>query len=411
MPSGHFDLVIVGDSLAARMAAALLAKHGRRLLRFPLPAPRETWWHSSLFVDRLLAALGGRACFATCRPVQVISARARVTLHPDVPLADELGREFGTGAAAVGQLLGQLEQLARPLEEALWEHGGLPKAEFADRARWRWLTLRRKLPLAALGAPLTERVNVLAEAPRDWARTLFQGLSLRPLEELSVADGALLWSGVRHPEGIAADDLVALLNKRYEQFHGTEADPDALESLEYGGGQWNGSLRGSRFQAQQLLIAGTAGRLPKGLQAGPHIAATPRLYATTDLGNRVSTLLAPRVIVGGDLPLRLTLSSDANGRCAWIGSSRQGDEALIRRQLAPVLPFAHYDLQAFDPPDAASPPAAATLFACPLEHGSHAWRADERELLPHLGLHGAALIAWSLVRRIAPDVMPKSGAA
>lgn len=415
MHLARFDIAIIGDSLAARMAAALLAKHGKRLILLSTSMHRDPWQHSSFFVEKLLNALGGRECLAPCQPFQVLSARARVTIHREVPLRQELAREFGRAATQVEALLNELEQFGTLLEEVLWEHGGLPQGGLRETAAWRWLCLRRKLPLATLSRPLNERIQGLPEPAAEWLRDLFQGLSLQPLTALTVADGALLWTHARRPEGFVSDELSALLRKRFEQFHGTEAQLENLEKLEHSHGQWVGSLpEGRRFQAGQLILGDLAQGLPEHAPLLPRQTFLPtRHFTTSALDGQLSALLAKKVIAGGHLPMRMAIVPTTAGVIEDIGSIARGEENDVRRQLEPILPFARYTLDPMANSQKLIETAEVTvsplsIFKLPLRLGSHLWCADETRLVPHLGCGGAALVAWTLLRHLAPETLARS---
>jgi hypothetical protein len=409
MAQSRFDIVVAGSTPAAVMAAALLARNGRRVLHLTSAIPPDPWQSSSLFLRKVLETLSGQACLVAAQPLQVLSARARVTIHPAVPLADELTREFGAVGNQVDAVLAELEALGERLEQLLWEYGGLPAEGLRARAGWRWLCLRRKLATASLSAPLAPRLHALPEAATEWLTDLFQGLAMQPLAALSVADGALLWAQARRGEAVAGGELPALLQKRFEQFHGVTTERQDLAALEHRSGLWNGSLRnGGSFQASQLLLGDLDQELPgHGFPAPRHPLTPPQQLLTSPLDGQLSLLLAGRVIAGGRLPLRLVLTTTPVGLIAHISASVLADEAQIRRQLDPVLPFARYTLQVQaigrNTVRLADPATTApSLFRLPLHPGTHLWCADHAGLLPQLGSGGAALLAWTLLRRLQP---------
>lgn len=402
----RFDIAIVGDNLSARMLAPLLAKHGQRVLLFTTSAPLDRWQNASLFDEKLLGALGGRDHLAGQQPFQVLSSRARVTIRQDIPLMEELRREFGKSGASLGALLGEFEQSGSLLEELFWEHGGLPAGRLRDSCSWHWLCLRSKLSVGRLKQPLAERLASFPGPAGEWLRDLFQGLSLQPLTALSVADGALLWAHARRPAGISPDALNELLKKRLEQFHGVELPFETLSGLEHVQGHWICNLSGGkRFQAGQLILGDLGRKLPGVNPPQPPVHPAPRQFSSSITSGTISALFEKRVIAGGPLPLRLTFAAADSGMTAEGGSCAAADEAGIRHQLEPVFPFARYSLKIQDGP--ALPenplrPAAASLFHCPLQLGSHCWCADAAHLLPQLGNDGAALVAWTLARQIDP---------
>lgn len=409
----RFDIAVIGGSLAARMTAALLAKHGKRLLLFINPAPRDPWQNASLFLEHLLGVLGGRDILTANQPFQVLTNRARITIHTDIPLARELDREFGETAPAVRKLLDELEYSGRQLEEVLWEFGGLPRTGLREAAAWRWLCLRRKVSPARLNEPLARRLQGFPEHAADWLRSLFQGLALQPLETLTFADGALLWSQARRTTGLSAESLSGLLNKRFEQFHGVEVSTGALIRLEPGHGHWICCLEGGkRFQADHLIL-GDMDLPPSGLSHKASRSRPASKFASAAVTDgRVSALFEKRVIVGGPLPLRLVLCGIPATPQIDIGTHAAATETGIRCQLDPFLPFSTYSLDVIPPARHDSMAGgSASLFKCPLHLGSHLWCADATFLFPQLGNGGAAPVAWTLARQFDPALAAHPGGA
>lgn len=407
----RFDIAIAGDSLAARMVAALLAKHGKLVLLLATAVQRDPWQQSSLFSERLIDLLGGRDAMAGHRPLQVLSERARVTISPDCPFDYELKREFGPEANSLRVLFDELERSGTLLEELFWEYGGLPSGGIRHTLAWRWLCLRRKLPLTRLARPLPERLRGFPEPAAAWLRDLFQGLSLRPLASLTVADAALLWANVRCPGGYDGELLDRLLRKRFEQFHGVELAIDTLTGLEHSHGQWRGILPdGRRFLAGQFILGDLGLSLPgHGPLPVQQCCAPPGHFTTTPLDGQISALLESQVIVGGSLPVRMSLISTPGGLVGTIGSGPGSAAENVSSQLQPFLPFARYTLRGtmIASPDSGRPGATTppALFKLPLQLGNHLWCADDTRLLPHLGNGGAALLAWTLARRIDPTIV------
>lgn len=407
----RFDIAIAGDSLAARMAAALLAKHGKRVLLLATARYRDPWQHSSLFIEQLLGVLGGRDVLADSQPFQVLSSRARVTIRQNLPLDRELRREFGPAAPLVTTLLDELERSGTLLEKLIWEHGGLPSGGMRNTLTWRWQCLRHKLPLAQLKLPLTKRLHGVPEPAGEWLRDLFQGLSLRPLATLTVADAALLWAHARRSGGLVGEELNSLLHKRFEQFHGTEIRLDTLSALEHGHGHWSGTLPdGKRFQAGQLILGDLDHHLPgHGPLPLQQTVPSARHFATSSLDGQISALLENRVIAGGHHPVRLSLMPQPERLTGEISSGPGVDEASVRCQLESILPFAQYTLSPGEKTrrelEIAGAPDSPSLFNLPVRLGNHLWCADETRLLPQLGNCGAALLAWTLVRQIDPTII------
>ncbi len=95
MSQRHYQVIIIGDSLAARLAGVLLGRHGVRVLAFQKNSlPTGPWFPSSLLLDRILDSLGGRTCYTAPMPFQVIGRRSRVEINGASPLEEEFRREF-----------------------------------------------------------------------------------------------------------------------------------------------------------------------------------------------------------------------------------------------------------------------------------------------------------------------------
>jgi hypothetical protein len=253
----------------------------------------------------------------------------------------------------------------------------------------------------------------LPEPAATWLTDLFQGLAMQPLAALSVADGALLWAQACHPEGVDGEELTALLQKRFDQFHGVSAALADLTALAHRDGTWPGSLRaGGDFQAGQLLLGDLDQELPGHGVSPPRQPLTPpQRLVTSSLEGQLSPLLEERVIAGGTLPMRLAFIASSGAVTARISASVLADEAKLRRQLDPVLPFARYSLQVLPSGRStvrlADPAAAApSLFRLPLHLGNRLWCADNLGLLPQFGNGGAPLLAWTLLHRLLPKGAP-----
>ena len=145
----------------------------------------------------------------------------------------------------------------------------------------------------------------------------------------------------------------------------------------------------------------------------PQLPTPNRHFLTSALDGKLSPLLEQRVIAGGPLPMRMVVTATAAGLAGQVGSCSTSDDDQIRRQLEPILPFVRYtldrhrhDRQHAGPTDA--PDRCLPLFRLPLHLGNHLWCADETRLLPQLGIGGAALLAWTLVRNLDPSILVRS---
>lgn len=415
MSSQSYDIAIIGGSLSARIAAALLAKRGNKVLFLRNSEARApAWFHSSIFLEKLLGVLGGRSCFVAQLPFQVISERSRLTLGNDIPLAEELQREFGAAAVQVNQWLSELNRQGTQLEELFWENGGLPWPSLKAAARFKFLCVRRHIDLSELDKPVAPSLEKIPLTARTFVKDMLQGLSLTSVSELSYARAAMLWAQALRPENLKEPDFSQMLNKRFEQFHGIKAPLDDLKMIDSNGSRWLGGhfKSGHTFTAQHFLLGDKAlGYLFNLAEASP--TAYPQTAwgrQTSDLSHQLSPLLATRIICGGPLPLRLALEHDLEIQ-GLIMTRPEATEAEIRKQLEPVLPFAKYQLTAESPPPV---PAngygqVSPLAKLPIHISANLYCADRTVLLPDMGAAGAAMLAWTLVEKLGRKLSEKKG--
>ncbi len=411
MSSKQYDIAIIGGSLAAGITAALLAKQGCKVLFLrnrEMQAP--AWFHSSIFLEKLLGVLGGRSCFVAQRPIQVISEKSRVTISSDIPLDGELTREFGAYGPAVNQWLAELHIHGVKLEELFWENGGLPWPSLKAAARFKLLCLRRRINLTELEQPVTQKLGQIPASARIFITDLLQGLSLLKISKLTYANAALLWAQALRPENLKEPDFSLMLSKRFEQFHSDKAQLDDLETLDFDGSRWTGGVfkSGGRFTAKIFLLGDkrwidlfSAG---KATLAQPPQAPVAR--RTSDLHGQLSSLLETRIICGGDLPMRLAIEEHDHELQGLVLSVPAATEVSIRQQLAPVLPFAKYQLTEevllTDADITRSTESARNmqLSKLPIRIAANLYCADRTAMFPELGAAGSALLAWTIVENL-----------
>lgn len=419
MSQRQFDIAVIGDTLSARMSATLLAKNGLSVIQFGTSGPSRTnWLFSSIFLEKLLGALGGRSCFTNPTPIQVISPHSRVNIHQEVPIEAELTREFGDDAAALNLFLDSLLETGSNLNALLWNNGGLPWPGLKSQGRFRYYCLRRKLSTRELDIPLTEQLNAFAPACREFLINLFQGLSLRLIDDLTLADATLLWTQANRPESLAEVEFNSLLEKRFEQFHGLSESLDQLEKIAVRSNEFiSGHIKErGEFQAKVLLIGDLhAASQFQTLQEILPLSATGISHpSTSDLTGQLSPLLAKRVIIGDKQPLRIAFQEE-DGRTVGeidVAGNRQISE--LTAALEPILPFATYDLSATETPalsEMTEPPSPVNsgLFTRPIQFGKNLFCVDSSLLYPGMPAAGGSLLAWSLLNRfVSSEVTGKS---
>jgi hypothetical protein len=353
----HYDVIVLGSCLGSRIASTLLAKEGIRILTFAeSPGSLPLWLHSSLHLERLLEQFGGRSCFTSPLPFQVVTGQSRIDIHGIHPFSDELRREFPDSFTAAESLLNSLQKTGEDLEETLWDAGGLPLAGYGSRWRFALKKWRHGLgmPHRTLSRPLRDFFADLQHPAKESVSAMFGGLSLVKFTDLSMAEGALLWSGIRRKDGVSRSGLDELLRRRYEQYHGEAMPLDHLQSLRWKGSALEGvTLKDGRTCTARYFLLGPQEKTQAQLQwAKDRPVPPPRCfrYKTSPLDGMISPLLTSRVIVGDNPPLRLSFTSADDRAFALIEYSpgrdmSPVDESEIRRRLTPVLPFAHFTLE------------------------------------------------------------------
>lgn len=346
MPQNRFDVIILGDSLASRIAGTLLARGGCRVLAFTgTEADAPSWFFSSLHLEHLLEWLDGRSCLTAPAPAQLLTADCRLEFGCPDAFADELRREFPADHGEAIRLLTQLEGLGRSTEEALWHGGGLPLLGLFSRWRFAGRALRCGLTRRTLFRPLRERLACLRHEPTRRALTaLFAGLALAPADSISAAEAGILWSGAVRGEGVCASSIDTLLQHRFRQFHGQTEDISHLHTVQCEGNRLSGAtlFGGGRCSGRAFLLGSAAGSafLPPPPPALPSPLAISR-FVTSTLTGMVPPPLANRAILGGERPLRLTLSDSGEETvCRVEGYAHPNDEETVRVALAGLFPFA-----------------------------------------------------------------------
>ncbi len=411
MSKKHYDIAIIGGSLSARIAAALLAKQGSKVLFLRnREAKAPAWFHSSIFLEKLLGVLGGRSCFVAQRPIQVISTNSRVTLSSDVPLEEELCREFGnTTGTAVVQWLESLNTLGVKLEEFLWENGGLPWPSLKATGRFKLLGLRRRINWHEIEGPVSESINHFPKSARTFLTDLLQGLASAKVSKFSYARAAMLWAQALRPENLKEPDFSQMLNKRFEQFHGAKSQLDNLEKLDYNGSKWVGGKfkSGGEFTADNFLLGDKIwiDKFSQVKSSQLPIPEPPAVFRTSDLRGQLSTLLATRIICGGELPLRMAIEDHDEELKGLIISSSRATESMVRLQLETVLPFVKYRLSQESPAleteqNEGKATRTKSLTNLPLKIEKNLYCVDRTVLLPEMGAAGAALLGWTVAENL-----------
>lgn len=412
-----YDLVIVGHSLAGRLTAALTAKKGCRVLVVsdPKPETTNTWLTSSLLLENILDLLDGHSCRTGAFPFQVITDRQRIDINGDLPLTDELRRELPESWREVQSFLDDLMAVGGHIEEMLWDASGVPAAGFFARQRFRFRTFRGDVPQRMFSQTLRERLQSFSDPEaRKVLATLFCGTALTPPGRMTLADCALIWSGLGRETGISRTGLEEMLRHRCRQFHGTEAPLAELQKIRISNeGRIQLLFSNDRIVAADHLVVAdaSAARLCEA-QSGPPGIRLQQSYLSTSLGQKVSSLLLPHVIVAGTPPIRLTLQPTHSGPVARVEIPIAGQSAplaldQIEERLRPLFPFLDLKLMPATRDEQSqsagqSEPERDLIGAAdriyPARNRNYFYAGSD--ILPGLGTPGEVLVAITLSNRL-----------
>lgn len=415
MPTSHFDILVLGSSPAARMAATLCAKGGKKvlLLDSDQAPPAAPWCHASLHLERLLETLGGRACLRPTPAFQIHAGNTRLTLHGRQSLTAEWLRECGQEQPQILRLLETLQRQGLQLEELLLRCHGLPLTGFGSRMRFLWQLLRRGQLPGRLRQPLSQTLSPLGTTARAALNTLFSGLALTSATELTTAEAALLWHCASRIEALHWEPFNQLLSKRLEQFHGkTESAQDLQQIKRRGDRRFELTLKGHPAATATWLVLGDAQmahKLPEELAALDSAAAPRQRFAASFSHGRPSALLAPGVLLEQPWGLRLTLPSAAGEPLlieAGGSPTTDSDQLLLRVEAA--LPFTsltfvtttqepalQLNTPGSKPRRQAFPGARSAIKLAPGLLSCHG-----QNLLPHLGLPGEAILGTTVANHL-----------
>ncbi len=406
----HFDIIVLGESRASSVAATLLAKSGKKVLTFQDGQAAEgPWLFSSLHLNRILEQLDGREGLGTPSRLQVITDRSRLEFHGRHGLANELRREFPGCHNQLISLLRTLETLGQRLENQLWAAGGPPLFDFVEQLRFARRLLLSKSRWFGLRRPLSEFFDEINDVSAYTCfAALFSGLAMAPFKQITVAEGALLWSSLCQPQEISATTLDDLLRRRYKQFHGGYKQLASVEEID-GNGQVH--LKNAKTCSADIIIIGNLEAIAYlADKRTPCWSSSPYRWRTTPLKPGVSSLLAPRIILNGEYILRTTFTSSAEGaigtaECCLCQNNEPPPAQEIKTKLARILPFVSFDVGG---PIPAAPPAATSGKAHPqkviafpgtarrLRLKNQALPCIGAEALPHLGSVGEIMTGVSV---------------
>lgn len=416
MKSQHFDAIIFGNGLTARIAAFLAGRRGRRILMVSdehpgkvshaLPCCRQ--------LDKLLTILGAdRSHLHAAGDVQLIGAQHRLNLTSR-PLDAEWRRELTNRAEAPARLLQTLGEWGEKLAQALAAQS--PSAFFSLHSQIRlaataWKPSRDRIPLST---PLSRQLKRHSDSEAfGLLHDLFCSLSGLPVDFLNTAQAALLWHWTCLPTVFNGDAFSEILARRTQQFHVTEKPGAQLESLEWSGRHLEGiclkdglSIRAAQFvfvgqEIMPLPPAASKNRQPMNCASRP-------TWRTTPIRGTISPLLANRFILSGTIPLLVTRDDSSEGvRFLIEGSAHTGEHSYpgleVARRLRTLLPFTDFQLEEISLPERNHPyKRYVQLCGLPCSPSrKNLLTAIPEWLCPGLGVNGEILLGFALAEQLS----------
>ncbi|ABA88539.1 hypothetical protein Pcar_1290 [Syntrophotalea carbinolica DSM 2380] len=414
--SQHFDVIILGSGLAARIAAFLAGRRGRRILLLsdhsePLLNPELA---CGTHLEKLLNLLGQqRQQLRSAGGLQLIDKHHRLDLSaPD--LADEWQRELTTPSDAPVKLLQNLDRWGTWLSRALATQ--TPSALFSLRSQIRlaasgWKSEAGRIPLSRPLAKYLAR-HVEGEA-HTLLRTLFTGLSGLPAAQLTTTQAALLWHWSRLPKAMDSVLFSELLSRRTAQFHVTEIPLDRLDLLHGSGRKLEGILLkdGARIKASQFVIASQSATtfLPAGKKAPRAMQrATRPTWQTTTISENISPLLASRIVLSDATTFLVTRQEVAGGIRYLIEAGNENEShpytpERLTEHLRTLLPFADFHIEEIHLPQRSRPFADrhVGLSGLPCRPaGRYPITAIPEWMCPGLGSNGEVVLGFALAEQL-----------
>ncbi len=405
----HFDLIVIGASLAEQIVATLLARQGFRVLSLSTAAPSdEERLPCCPALNNLLKNLKGEHLSQqSTDSLQLVTNHIRLEIGGPLPLAEELRREFPDHHLSILAPLTRLDEWGRKLNLLLTS-----SAPDSSLRIIRYLTLYRRqlgqrLPARRLQQPIAGLLATLGNPQAEHALTqLLSSLCMVTPARLSIAEAALKWHITTRSQQTLLPKLSQLLADRYADAGGQSIPLDELAEIKYTGKCLNGVglFNGRYLSARQFLV----GPLPEQIVLPPALTAAlaeppvkPQRWTLSGRTLRRPPMLARQVILAGEQTLRLTWKREnptPSQTLAEVSSPADqtvADIESVRRQLASLLPFSAFALTKTDCPSTEGVmynsfwphgglprPAGSNALVC---HGAH--------LLPSIGLNADVILA------------------
>lgn len=301
MATQHYNLIIVGDAPAGRLAGILLGREGSRVLHLTgFGWPTYLLWQSSQLFELLLDRLQARTCLTTPLPVQFHQQQLCCEIHGANLWSDEVRRERPDCYQQILGLLDQLSKWGALLQESLYQMGTSPGSSWKNNLSWKLTTIRNGIPGAC--RKLTLAAWLKSQDVPISARTFISGLltscSLDLEDRLSLAEAALLWSQLTNRHMIAPAALNSILSQRLTDTGSETRSAFDLSAIAQGPNQTVTCTVGKQtFTSDALVVSGQSGWMIDGWPAEPQQASRPAVWQLDQFAGSASRLLAPRLLV------------------------------------------------------------------------------------------------------------------
>jgi len=400
------QILILGSSLGARLAALLLARQGRQVMHLcPTGAAVEGWESAPPLLIRFLDLFDARSCLRPAQTRACLTPQSRLELHGAFSLKDELQRELRDSAQSLIGLLDSLSETGEQLTDFFWETEGVPST-LRQRLCLPAQLLRHGLSNKKLMLPAADAGKQLSGIATELLETCISGHSLQPLSKLSHAEMALIWTELASTQDIAPSALNELLVNRLQNAGGTfqQFAPDT--ELELLPDESPGILlSGQQYLADQILVGSG---IPANITHLPSLSGGyGRKVAVRFLAGSPAEILPNKIVssLHAGEPLRAELTGEKKSPEAEITlpyRSSPLDNKELTGWLEQLFPFCKIQL-ADQIPGCQMP----TLEGFPGRYqnfrlsGSQYWNVSGASLFPTLLNTGECLAAMTLAARLS----------
>jgi len=398
LASQHYDLIIAGDAPGARMAGIFLARRGRRVLHLHGQGwPGYLLWNSSDLLDGLLERLQARNCLTAAVPTQLHFASSCIEFHGSFPWQEEIRRELPESYADLIPLLATLESWGHLLQENLHGTGGSPSLSIRRKVRWAYRCRCKGLSGGTLSQSFAAwaRGKSLPESACQTLAALFGSTSLLPPDKLTVAEAALSWAQLLHPQSVSAPMLDKLLSQRLEDANATRKPLDGLSHIQVSrSGTIECQIGTETLSSEMVLLAAPPSLSLPGGMTPEKKHATPGLWQVETDCAKPARLLAPRLLVQAEEGyFQLALGQNRNQAEIRLRSTTDSQIPMSGSpELTPLFgpqPALHH-LQGGG---TIEPAEGSWGERPPVKLGKGLYQACAESLYPGLGLLGEALTA------------------